>query len=58
MSREGWHPRQRGAWRGDGSYLLEVPFADETELLMDILRQGDQVEVLKPSSVRAAVQNA
>jgi predicted DNA-binding transcriptional regulator YafY len=56
VSREEWHPKQHGAWREDGCYVLEVPFADETELVMDVLRHGDQVEVLKPRSLRAAVQ--
>jgi predicted DNA-binding transcriptional regulator YafY len=56
VSREEWHPKQRGKWHDGGSYVLEVPFADETELLMDVLRHGDQVEVLKPSSLRDAVQ--
>jgi predicted DNA-binding transcriptional regulator YafY len=56
VSREQWHPRQRGAWRDDGCYMLEVPYADETELLMDVLRHGDQVEVIQPGALREAVQ--
>jgi hypothetical protein len=56
VRREQWHPRQRGAWRDDGCYVLEVPYADETELLMDVPRHGDQVEVIQPGALREAVQ--
>lgn len=56
VSHEEWHPKQRGRWHDGGCYVLEVPFADETELIMDVLRHGDQVEVLAPSSLRDAVQ--
>jgi predicted DNA-binding transcriptional regulator YafY len=56
ISREQWHPDQRGRWLDDGRYELEVPFSDETEIAMDILRQGDRVEVLGPDSLVAEVQ--
>ena len=36
----------------DGSYRLKVPYADERELLMDILRHGRHVEVEAPPSLR------
>ena len=39
----------------DGSWLLELPFSDARELIMDILRYGPDVEVLAPASLRAAV---
>ncbi|MCO5106228.1 MAG: hypothetical protein M9907_04000 [Burkholderiaceae bacterium] len=32
-----------------------TPYADETEIAMDILRQGDQVTVLSPPSLVSAV---
>ncbi|MBX3636197.1 MAG: transcriptional regulator [Rubrivivax sp.] len=56
ISREQWHPDQRGRWLDDGRYELEVPFSDETEIAMDITRQGDRVEVLGPPSLVAEVQ--
>ena len=40
----------------DGSWALSLPYMDETELVMDLLRQGEQVQVLAPDSLRAAVQ--
>ncbi|MDE1929185.1 MAG: WYL domain-containing protein, partial [Burkholderiales bacterium] len=56
ISREEWHPDQRGCWRADGCYELELPYADETELVMDILRQGDDVRVVAPASLVDAVR--
>ena len=55
VSREEWHPEQRGSWAEDGCYRLELPFAEETELVMDLLRHGDQVRVLEPASLAQAV---
>ena len=56
ISREEWHPEQQGRWLEDGSWELTLPYVDETELVMDILRQGEQVRVLSPDSLRQAVQ--
>lgn len=57
ISREQWHPNQRGRWLEDGRYELEVPYSDETEIAMDILRQGDQVEVLAPATLVSEVHS-
>ncbi len=56
ISREEWHPEQRGRWLPDGRYELVVPYVDDTELVMDLLRQGDEVEVLAPPELRAKVR--
>ena len=56
ISREEWHPEQQGRLLADGSWELSLPYVDETELVMDLLRQGEQVQVLAPDSLRAAVQ--
>lgn len=50
-----WHPAQQSRWLEDGRYCLEVPYHHDTELLLDILRFGPEVEVLGPPSLRAAV---
>lgn len=53
---EEWHPDQIGRLEADGRFLLEVPYADPTELSMDILRHGHHVEVLAPKNLRDAIQ--
>ena len=52
VEKENWHPAQKGKFLEDGAYLLEVPYSDDRELLTDILRQGSEVEVLAPASLR------
>ncbi len=52
---EEWHPEAQGVWQADGSYQMRLPYVDATELLMDVLRQGDQVQVLAPPALVAAV---
>lgn len=56
VSQEQWHSAQRSMWRADGRYELEVPFTDETELAMDILRHAGHVEVIRPASLAARVR--
>ena len=55
---EEWHPEQKGTLNPDGSYTLEIPYADERELLGDILRFGADVEVLGPKTLRTSLLNA
>jgi predicted DNA-binding transcriptional regulator YafY len=52
---EVWHSRQVGRIEADGSYLLELPYSREHELVMDLLRHGSGVEVLGPPSLRERV---
>jgi proteasome accessory factor C len=52
---EVWHPRQQGHPEPDGHYCLRVPYADPTELLLDLLRYGPDVEVLAPPELRQEV---
>jgi predicted DNA-binding transcriptional regulator YafY len=56
ISREQWHPDQLGRLEGDGSYWMRLPYVDDTELVMDILRQAEQVKVLSPKSLRLKVE--
>jgi proteasome accessory factor C len=53
---EKWHPQQVGQFLTDGSYELRIPYRDDRELLMDILRHGADVEVMAPSALRSAVR--
>lgn len=56
VAAEQWHPHQRARHEPDGHYLLELPYSQPTELIMDILRHGAGVEVLEPQSLRDAVK--
>jgi predicted DNA-binding transcriptional regulator YafY len=56
VAREQWHKDQQGTWQADGSYLLEVPYFDDRELMQDILRQGRQVDVLGPEELKIRVK--
>lgn len=51
---EHWHPDQIGQWV-DRGYELQVPYSDSTELVMEILRFGPEVEVLAPEALRRTV---
>ena len=55
VSLETWHPNQRANFLPDGRYQLEVPYNNERDLLMDILKHGDQVKVLSPPSLRKSI---
>jgi predicted DNA-binding transcriptional regulator YafY len=66
VSNEEWHPQQKSRWlsadgqplpKGDrsGSYELQVPYSDPTELMMDILRHGDSVRVTGDKALASAV---
>ena len=55
-SREEWHPQQQGRWLEGGGYELRLPYVDATELVMDVLRQGEQVRVVSPASLVQAVK--
>ena len=57
VAAESWHPKQRGRFDADGSYLLDLPYADPRELVMDILRHVPEVAVLGPEALRLAVQD-
>lgn len=58
VSNEEWHPDQVSRLQPDGTLLLTLPYADPTELVMDLMRHGEQVEVLAPPSLREAVRTA
>jgi predicted DNA-binding transcriptional regulator YafY len=56
VSRETWHPDQQSEYDDQGYYLLRVPYSQDTELVMDILKHGSEVEVLQPSELRERVK--
>jgi len=50
-----WHPNQEGRTLDNGGYELRIPYRNDQELIMDILRQGPGVEVVTPMELRQAV---
>lgn len=56
VAEERWHPDQQGQWLADGSFELRLPYADQRELVMEILRHGPEVQVMAPPELRQAVR--
>ena len=56
VASENWHPKQSGQFEKGGYYLLELPYSNDTELVMDILKYGSGVEVISPSTLRNTVK--
>ena len=52
---EHWHPKQAGRMLPSGEYELRIPYGNPTELVMDILKYGEQVEVMAPAALRRDV---
>jgi predicted DNA-binding transcriptional regulator YafY len=58
VSREVWHPQQKGEFAEDGNYILQVPYSDDRELVMDILRHVPEVTVLQPAGLQVRIKDA
>jgi predicted DNA-binding transcriptional regulator YafY len=58
VSGETWHPQQEAKWLEDGAYELRIPYRESRELVMDVLRQGADVEVVAPAELRREVSDA
>jgi predicted DNA-binding transcriptional regulator YafY len=58
VSAQMWHPGQRAYIEKDGSYVLQIPYSDDRELVMEILRYGADVEVLEPAALRERVRDS
>jgi len=54
VAEERWHPQQKGRLE-KGHYLLEIPYSDDRELVLDILKHGSDIEILLPKSLRDRV---
>lgn len=55
VAEEEWHPNQKIKKKKDGSCVIEIPYSDERELIMDILKYGDDIMVLGPKSLKQMV---
>ena len=58
VAAESWHPEQQSNFDQDGHYILEIPYSDDRELVMDILKYGPDVTVVGPDSLRKRVKEA
>jgi predicted DNA-binding transcriptional regulator YafY len=52
---EKWHNDQISTLHEDGSYELKIPYSDDRELMMDIMKYGADVEIIEPESLRVRV---
>ncbi len=57
VAAERWHQKQKGKFLPDGTYELKVPYNDDRELVMDILKHGAEVKVIEPVDLRDRVVN-
>jgi predicted DNA-binding transcriptional regulator YafY len=55
VAHEVWHTDQQQELLGDGSLRLTLPYSDDTELVMDLLRHGADVQVDGPPELRRRV---
>ena len=55
VAAEHWHPEQEGVFLDDGSYQLRLPYSNDPELIMDILKYGSDCEVVGPAGLREKV---
>jgi predicted DNA-binding transcriptional regulator YafY len=51
VAAEQWHPNQEGRLLKNGSYELKVPYADDRELIMDIMKYGVACTVVSPKAL-------
>ena len=58
VSAQVWHPQQRTSVEQDASYVLELPYTMDRELVMEVLKYGAEVEVLAPEALRQRVAAA
>lgn len=57
VSQENWHPHQTSSWTKHNEYVLTIPYSDTRELMRDILRYGNDIEVLAPESLRQQIKS-
>ena len=57
IAAEQWHANQVRIIEASGHVVLKVPFSNQQELIMDILRYGPDVQVLAPQSLRNQIRN-
>ena len=56
VSAETWHGQQVSSFDKDGNYILEFDYNQDPELVMEIMKHGDGVEVMGPASLKSKVR--
>lgn len=56
VATEKWHPGQIGNLCEDGTYELRLPYSNDPELLMDILKYGADCQIIEPDELRTRVK--
>jgi predicted DNA-binding transcriptional regulator YafY len=56
VSAETWHGQQVSSFDKDGNYVLEFDYNQDPELVMEIMKHGDGVEVMGPASLKSKVR--
>ncbi len=54
--KEQWHSKQSITELNDGSLFLEVPYDNDIELIMDIMRYGENITVLSPDTLKGRIK--
>lgn len=54
---EKWHPDQTMVFHDDGSLTMRVPYLDQNELVMEIMKHGPHVEVIEPWTLRKTISS-
>ena len=52
IAHEPWHPRQETETLANGRLRMRLPYGEDNELLMDLLRHGADVKVESPAALR------
>ena len=56
IAKEKWHPKQQTQWLDNNILQLTIPYHHDKELLADILRYAETVEVISPISLQQKIQ--
>jgi predicted DNA-binding transcriptional regulator YafY len=56
VASEKWHPKQKSKFLNDGSFELKIPYTLEHELVMDIMKYGQDVRVEAPEDLKKLIQ--
>jgi predicted DNA-binding transcriptional regulator YafY len=56
VASEKWHPKQKSRFLNDGTFELKIPYTLEHELIMDIMKYGQDVIVVEPEDLKKTIQ--